>query len=188
MRMVHDEAVSMQSSAGPGMPTPEAMVGQELRRLRMERGWSQEEVARRMAAYGYDSWRQSTVGRTETAQRPLRLNEAVHLAALFGVPIMQLLTPLPLRLDLLDEEIRLTEEGLASARRAADELRPALYKAQQHSATLAHEYDKHAKAIQAAEAHLEIQRGLRDLMAGRDVSDDVAARLTEAHEAWEARK
>lgn len=39
-----------------------------------------------MKAYGYD-WHQTTVGRIEAAQRPLRLNEAVDLASLYGVSL-----------------------------------------------------------------------------------------------------
>ena len=43
-----------------------------------------------MEASGYN-WHQTTVGRVENGKRPLRLNELVHLAAMFGVS--------PIRLD-----------------------------------------------------------------------------------------
>jgi predicted RNase H-like nuclease (RuvC/YqgF family) len=60
-----------------------------------------------MKAYGYD-WHQTTVGRIEAAQRPLRLNEAVDLAALFGVSLQMLLTRAQRELDAEDllEQIR----------------------------------------------------------------------------------
>lgn len=74
--------------------SPEDVAGRELRRLRIARGWSQEDVARRMSAYGYD-WHQTMVAKTEAAQRPLRLNEAVDLCRLFGVPADALLKDLP---------------------------------------------------------------------------------------------
>lgn len=70
--------------------TSEQRAGRELRRLRLAQGWSQEETARRLDAYGYD-WHQVMIGRIETAQRPLRLNEAVDLADLFGIPLTDLL-------------------------------------------------------------------------------------------------
>lgn len=82
-------------------PVPEELAGRELRRLRIARGWSQEEVAQRMSAYGYD-WHQTTVGRIEAAQRPLRLNEAADMCRLFGVALERLMWPDP---DLAPEEI-----------------------------------------------------------------------------------
>jgi transcriptional regulator with XRE-family HTH domain len=72
------------------MPTPEEAAGHEIRRLRIARGWSQEQVAERMKAYGYE-WHQVMVGRIEAAQRPLRLNEAVDLGKLFGVSVERLM-------------------------------------------------------------------------------------------------
>ena len=75
--------------------SPGEVAGRELRRLRTERGWTQDEVARRMAAYGYD-WHQTLVAKTEAAQRPLRLNEAADLAALFGASLESLLASGPL--------------------------------------------------------------------------------------------
>ena len=68
----------------------EEAAGQELRRLRLGRGWSQEETARRMDAYGY-GWHQTIIAKIESAGRPLRLREAVDLADLFGVPLESLL-------------------------------------------------------------------------------------------------
>lgn len=76
------------------MATAEEVAGQELRRLRIGLGWSQEEVAERMKNYGYE-WHQTLVGRIEAANRPLRLNEAVDLAALFDVPLERLLRAAP---------------------------------------------------------------------------------------------
>ena len=58
-----------------------------------------------MAGDGYESWHQTTVGRTETATRPLRLNEAVVLAALFDVPVTQLVAPMTLEAPDIEAEI-----------------------------------------------------------------------------------
>jgi transcriptional regulator with XRE-family HTH domain len=103
--------------------TPEGLAGEQLRRLRLARGWSQEEVARRMAAFDVD-WHQTTVGRTETAQRPLRLNEAFALAALFRVGLSTLIGP-P-RVDpatLGDDELKLKYGEAAGQMEALGEAR-----------------------------------------------------------------
>jgi transcriptional regulator with XRE-family HTH domain len=63
--------------------------------LRQIQGWSQQDVAEKMRAYGY-RWSQSTVTRLEAATRPIRLNELADLAALFGIPVtyfLELWTP-----------------------------------------------------------------------------------------------
>jgi transcriptional regulator with XRE-family HTH domain len=72
------------------LDTPEEIAGRQLRLLREGRGWSQQKVADQMKAFGYN-WLQSTIGKIEAAQRPLRLNEVADLAAMFGVPVTQFL-------------------------------------------------------------------------------------------------
>ena len=64
----------------PVVEGPEQLAGQQLRRLRLARDWTQEEVARRMRAAGYASWHQTTIAKIEGAQRPLRVRELVALA------------------------------------------------------------------------------------------------------------
>jgi len=72
------------SAAAEAASRPEALAGQRLHEFRKERGWSQQEVADRMAAYGY-SWHQTTIAKLEAGVRPLRINELVNLALLFGM-------------------------------------------------------------------------------------------------------
>lgn len=60
--------------------------------MRIARGWSQEEVARRMDAFGYD-FHQTMIAKIEAAQRPLRVRELADFAALFGVPTQEVLNP-----------------------------------------------------------------------------------------------
>jgi transcriptional regulator with XRE-family HTH domain len=91
------------------LATPEELAAREVRSLRKGRGWSQEELARRMSAAGFASWHQSTVGRTETGDRPLRLNEAVALSELFGVSLTRLLTPVEMTLEQVGQAIAETE-------------------------------------------------------------------------------
>ncbi len=72
------------------LPTPEQLVGRQVRLLRQGRGWSQQEVAEKMRAFGY-KWSQATVTRLESATRPIRVNELADLAMLFSVPATQFL-------------------------------------------------------------------------------------------------
>lgn len=70
--------------------TPEGEMARRLRRLRVERGWSQAMLAERLAAQGLD-WHQTTVAKTESAERAIRYNEIVVLAEALGVPTEELL-------------------------------------------------------------------------------------------------
>ena len=86
MRVMNDE----HWAASADMPTSEQLAGLQVRMLRQARGWSQQDVADAMQAFGYD-WSQATVTRLEAATRPIRLNELVDLAALFEIPVAQFL-------------------------------------------------------------------------------------------------
>jgi transcriptional regulator with XRE-family HTH domain len=70
--------------------TAEQDVGERVRRLRLERGWSQAELAARVSS-ALPNWAQTTVAKTEAASRPIRVNEAAALAAALGVPLHELL-------------------------------------------------------------------------------------------------
>lgn len=103
-------------------PSPEQVAGQELRRLRTARRWSQEEVTQRL---GYP-WHQSAMAKTEAAQRPLRLNELVALCQLYGVTLASLLTALPAMTDRELEEqatakLARLEDRVARIRAVLDE-------------------------------------------------------------------
>jgi len=126
------------------VPSPEQRAGQQIRLLRQRRGWSQQEVAERMRAYGYD-WSQAIVTRLEAATRPTRLNELADLALLFEVPAMELLGfGAPEDFDAAEREIgelltmhtRLHEE-LSGARLAVGTLQAKIAAAQQHEAEMA---------------------------------------------------
>ena len=83
---------------------PEVQAGQALRRLRQARNWSQEEVAVRMTAYGYD-FHQTMIAKIEAAQRPLRVRELADFAALYGVEVQDLVYPPTRSLPEIDREI-----------------------------------------------------------------------------------
>jgi len=101
----------------------EPLLGQRLRALRLDRGWSQQEVAERMADLGF-SWRQSTAAKTEAAERPVRLNEAVALAAIFDADLGDLvrpeLHPLLVRLQLEASRLAQAEQVLADTEQRRD--------------------------------------------------------------------
>jgi transcriptional regulator with XRE-family HTH domain len=70
--------------------TPEQTVAERVRRLRLDRGWSQAELAARVSS-ALPNWVQTTVAKTEAASRPIRVNEAAAIAAALGLPVAELL-------------------------------------------------------------------------------------------------
>jgi len=75
-----------------GSGSAEERVGERLRALRVGRGWSQAELATRMSGRD-DKWTQSTIAKTEGANRPIRLNELAALAETLDVPVTDLIEP-----------------------------------------------------------------------------------------------
>ena len=55
-----------------------------VRRARVEKGWTQEDLARAMRQHGF-RWSQSTVARVEGGQRPMLYTEASALTDLLGI-------------------------------------------------------------------------------------------------------
>ncbi|QER88599.1 helix-turn-helix domain-containing protein [Streptomyces tendae] len=95
-------------SARPVRITAEEVMGKQVKRIRELRGWSQQELARRMVDKGY-SWRQTTVAKTEAADRPIRVNEVQGLAIVFGVTVNDLLAVPIDDFEMLGAASRLTE-------------------------------------------------------------------------------
>lgn len=98
--------------------TPELMFGAAVRAARQARGWSQERLASHLQdALGWGVGGQSGVARMESGERPTRLNEAVEIARWLGFSL-----PTP-EDDLVDLEVRLTEERLRLVEADAERLR-----------------------------------------------------------------
>lgn len=75
----------------PALPdTPEGRLAGRVRQYRVERGWSQAELAGRMSDLGH-GWHQTTVAKTERAERDLRFPELLALADALAVPLEALL-------------------------------------------------------------------------------------------------
>lgn len=73
--------------------SPEASAGYALRMLRTTRRMSQQQIADAMVERGHAGWRQTTVAKTEAAQRPLRVNELVSLAEILDASLEKLVAP-----------------------------------------------------------------------------------------------
>jgi transcriptional regulator with XRE-family HTH domain len=68
----------------------EQRFGANVRALRERQGMSQQHVANVISMLYGLRWQQTTVAKTEAAERPIRLNEAAALAELFGCPLADL--------------------------------------------------------------------------------------------------
>jgi len=68
------------------------IIGDNVKALRDEAGWTQAEVAEAMASLGFD-WKRITMAQTESAVRRVTFEELLGLAVLFAVPVVQLLLP-----------------------------------------------------------------------------------------------
>ncbi len=134
-------------------------------RLREERGWSQAEVARRMGAYGY-RWHQTTVGRIESGDRPLRFNEVIHVAALFGVSPIQFFVPntTPERLK---DDIRASEDGRDQVAKQLEEARAEL----DERSGVEERYQRLVRELERADMHLAALRGLEEIIAKQGAPD-----------------
>jgi transcriptional regulator with XRE-family HTH domain len=149
--------------------TPEEIAGRKLNSLRTEHGWSQAEVARRMDAYGY-SWHQTTVGRIEGGQRPLRLNEVVHVAAMFGVNPIQFLVP-NVRPAGLAEDIKASEEGREAVLEQLKEAKAELNHVSARRTGAEERYQKLVRELEQAEMQLAALRDLEERLARQDAGD-----------------
>jgi len=94
--------------------TAEQLTGELVRHHRIARGYSQQVVADSMVKLGF-SWRQTTVAKTEAAERPIRVNELTALARVLDLQAHQLVeepeavTGGRLMVELLRAQSRLAE-------------------------------------------------------------------------------
>lgn len=64
-----------------------------MKTLRERKGWSQGELARNVAALGWDAFHQTTISRIEKGERPVRLAEARGIAAALDSSVAQMTSP-----------------------------------------------------------------------------------------------
>jgi transcriptional regulator with XRE-family HTH domain len=90
--------------------TTERRFGAKVREAREAQGKSQKHVALEISALYGMNWHQTTVAKTEAAERPIRLNEAAALAQVLGRPLTDLLGESP---DDLDQHVRVAQQAAA---------------------------------------------------------------------------
>jgi len=160
------------------IPTAEELAGAELRRLRQLRRWSQDEVARRMSASGHANWHQTTVGKTEAAARPLRLNEAVTLAALFDIPVTQLVAPITLNAADIEGEIRAEGERWEKVVAENQAAQTALEEAAVRTRAAQGDLARTAAEAGRVRARLDYLLGVRAILEGKSLDPELAAKIT----------
>ena len=79
----------------PSLPvqTDDERFAASVKRLREEKGWSQGELAKRMAEVGFDGFHQTTISRIEKNDRPVRIGEARGLAKALGTLVGIMIAP-----------------------------------------------------------------------------------------------
>ena len=71
-------------------PTPAGELARRIRQGRLDRDWSQVELARQMTREGHP-WHQTTVAKAELAEREVRFTELLSLAQVLAIPLEHLL-------------------------------------------------------------------------------------------------
>jgi transcriptional regulator with XRE-family HTH domain len=148
-----------------GRPDPEVQAGRALRRLRTARGWSQEEVARRMKDYGYD-FHQTMIAKIEAAQRPIRVRELADFAALYDVEVHELIYPPAGSLEEADKEIATLKVQLQEATGRSGAAEDAVRKAETALAAAQQDHRTHSGQAAMLAGRLSYLEAQRDKLAG----------------------
>lgn len=144
---------------------PEQVVGENVRRLRKERGWSQEDLASRMTAKGLN-WRQTTVAKTESATRPLRVDEFMALSKVFDVG------PAWFFSVTMSDSLSAAMERVTSLHQEADQQRSVVTRLEHQRAAITHELAEAVERLESLTA--EAQQALIE-------SDELRNHETPAH-------
>ncbi len=118
-----------------------------VRGWRLDRNWSQEEVAEKLRYEGFEM-HQTTVAKIERGARPLRVAEAAAIGAVFDMPVMAVFElSLPhdapwWSLDSRPTPLREKQEQLERARQLADRAHKQLYSAAEDYALFLGEREK----------------------------------------------
>lgn len=117
----------------------EKRFGEVVRRWRLDREWSQEEVSERLRDQGFEM-HQTTVAKIERGARPLRVAEAAALADVFEMPVMAVFGLAEVEDPRALVDARRTE--LEQARKRVDDSRATLHSVAQRHAHLLAEVEK----------------------------------------------
>lgn len=155
---------SNQTGADAERPDPEVQAGRALRRLRMLRGWSQEEVAKRMQAFGYE-FHQTMVAKIEAAQRPLRVRELADFAALYGVEVQELIYAPRGSLEEVAQEITEVQGQLLKVEQHAEAAAAELERAQHALSDAQRNYDSSLREVSVLRERLDFLQQENDTFA-----------------------
>ena len=131
----------------------ERLFGARVRELRQARGWTQEELARRLTDAGY-SVHQTTIAKLEGATRPTDVAEAAAIAAIFGVSIGTLFRTAPTRIAAQLELMRRAN--------VLDEIQKERRALQERLSALDEQYDAAEVAYQEFRQRLTNHWGIED--------------------------
>lgn len=135
----------------------EKRFGEVVRGWRLDRNWSQEEVAEKLRHEGFEM-HQTTVAKIERGARPLRVAEAAALGAVFDMPIMavfELSLPNDVPWWSRDSQpvgLREKQDLLERARELSERARKQLYSAAKDHAYFLGEIEKLVLAMNDAAA------------------------------------
>lgn len=93
----------------------ERQFGRVIRQMREARGWSQAELAARLASIGFE-YHQTTIGKLESGARALRIGELFAMSSVFEVQAADLLAAVIGQPDHIEGRVREIEEHAARLR------------------------------------------------------------------------
>lgn len=89
--MAQGAAAGYCEQQGPPSDRSDSIFARRLREVRQQAGVTQQQMATRMTEAGHKLHR-SAVAKIELGERPVTIGEAVQLAGILGVPLMELVT------------------------------------------------------------------------------------------------
>lgn len=141
-------------------PPWETTFAAEFLRRREALGLSQSEVARRAKAKGLNIW-QSAIGRIETGERQVTLNEALTLAAVVEADPMQMAAYHSAEQDEIDLALRSMMTALNVAQTSLETIANAVHRMEDAEQTARAWLDK---ALAASDDMADDDQGIRDTL------------------------
>jgi transcriptional regulator with XRE-family HTH domain len=89
--MPENTASDYREHQGPPSDFSDSIFARKLREIRQQAGVTQQQIADRMTGAGHKLHR-SAVAKIELGERPVTIGEAVQLAGVLGVPLMEMVT------------------------------------------------------------------------------------------------
>ncbi|MEV6646027.1 helix-turn-helix transcriptional regulator [Amycolatopsis sp. NPDC051371] len=144
----------------------EEVLSGKIRQLRIDRGWSQEDLAEQLEEIGF-KMHQTTIAKLESGKRPIRVSEVFALAFIFRLPMEALWSlptphePVPLKrmreeFDRINAELRDAESDLRRTNLTIREL-------QDHKSELAREMNEAATTAPENRINANLELHLRKL-------------------------